>query len=39
MRQNRHQKADADEVAYTQRAVSGSLSSCTTSSDEKTDEE
>ena len=35
MRQNRRQKADAEEVAYTQRAVS----SCTTSTDEKIDEE
>ena len=36
MRQNRRQKADAEEVAYTQRAVYGSLSSCTTSTDEMT---
>ena len=39
IRQNRRQKVDAEEVAYTQRAVSGSLSFCTTSTDEKTDEE
>ena len=33
MRQKRRQNADAEEVAYTSRAVSGSSSSCTTSTD------